>query len=113
MIERDRTVLPEPDSPTMPRVSPASDRQGHPVDGPDRAPRGAEGGVQIVDHQQGLAGTADVGELEVLVTTPAAVPVVRRRSQQALADVEALAETVADEVDRQEQQEHGQRPATA
>ena len=37
MIERDSTVLPEPDSPTMPSVRPALERQRDAVDGSDRA----------------------------------------------------------------------------
>ena len=64
MIERDSTVLPEPDSPTMPRVLPRSTDEGHAVDGPHRAPAGAEGGVQVVDHEQRPGRLADVGELE-------------------------------------------------
>ena len=35
MIERDSTVLPEPDSPTTPSVLPALERERHAVDGAD------------------------------------------------------------------------------
>ena len=38
MIDRERTVLPEPDSPTTPRVRPRSTVQRNPVDRPDRTP---------------------------------------------------------------------------
>ena len=37
MIARDRTVLPDPDSPTMPSVLPWSNDSDTPCDGPDRA----------------------------------------------------------------------------
>ena len=52
MIERDSTVLPDPDSPTMPSVRPAIERERHPVDGFDAAARRAERRPQVLDRQQ-------------------------------------------------------------
>ena len=54
MIERLRTVLPEPDSPTTPRDSPRFKRERHPVDGPDEPAIGPEVGLQVVEHEQRL-----------------------------------------------------------
>ncbi len=88
MIERASTVLPDPDSPTMPRVCPRSTVEGDAVDGPNRAPAGAERGVEVLDHQERTVGCGDVGELEA-VGWPAGQD--RRGSQQAFADVEPLA----------------------
>ena len=105
MIERASTVLPDPDSPDDAQGLAAVHGEGDPVDGPDGAPAGAERGVQVLDHQQRFVGLADVGELERRLAPPGPG---HARSQQALADVEPLAQPVADQVDRQQEQEHGQ-----
>ena len=51
MIERLRTVLPEPDSPTMPSDLPL-ERERDAVDRADEAAFGLEVGPQIVDLEQ-------------------------------------------------------------
>ncbi len=104
MIDRASTVLPDPDSPTTPSVSPASKLEGDAVDGPDRPSGRAEGGVEVVDPEERAAVGADVGE----VGPPTTAAVAGVGSQKAFADVEPLAESVADEVDGQEEEEHGE-----
>ena len=49
------TLLPEPDSPTMPSTSPAADAERDAVDGPDEPVLGAEGDVQVAHFEEGLA----------------------------------------------------------
>ena len=54
-VVSDETVLPEPDSPTMPRVCAGVDRVGDPVDGVDDAVFGGELNAQVLDLQERLA----------------------------------------------------------
>ena len=56
MIDRLSTDLPEPDSPTMPSVRPAVERERHAVDRPHQAGRGAEAGAQVGDLEQPPGG---------------------------------------------------------
>ncbi len=49
------TVLPQPDSPTTPSVSPRVDRQVDAVDRADHAVIGREMGLQPADFEQALA----------------------------------------------------------
>ena len=53
-IESAVTLLPQPDSPTTPSVSPAAHGVGDAVDRPHDPVRGEEVGLQIVDLQQRL-----------------------------------------------------------
>ena len=46
------TVLPQPDSPTRPRVSPACKVEAHPGHGPDVAPGGGEVDGQVPHLQE-------------------------------------------------------------
>ena len=52
MIDRLSTVLPEPDSPTTPRVLAPGQGERDAVDGPDEPPAGAERGVQVLDLEE-------------------------------------------------------------
>ena len=47
MIERESTVLPEPDSPTMPSVLPALERERDAVDRAHEAAVGLEVGLEV------------------------------------------------------------------
>ena len=49
MIERHVTLLPQPDSPTIPTVCPALDPEVDAVDGLDDAVVGAEVGAEVAD----------------------------------------------------------------
>ena len=51
-MARDSTVLPEPDSPTMPSVLPWSSVKRHALDRPQRAAAGGEGDVEVLDFEQ-------------------------------------------------------------
>ena len=53
MIARESTVLPEPDSPTMPSVLPWSSVKRDALDGPQRPAAGGEGDVEVLDLEQG------------------------------------------------------------
>ena len=53
MIDRHVTLLPEPDSPTMPSVSALLDREADTVDRPDDAVVGVEVRLQVVDFEEG------------------------------------------------------------
>ena len=55
MIALTITDLPEPDSPTTPSVSPQSELERDPVDGPDRAPRRVEVHLEVLDVDQWAA----------------------------------------------------------
>ena len=59
----------------------AVDGEGDPVHGAHRAPAGPERRVQVVHHQQGLRGSADVGELERGAVLRRASPVHSRPSR--------------------------------
>jgi hypothetical protein len=52
MTASDVTLLPQPDSPTSPRVRPALQRQVDAVDGLDRAVVGGEGNGKAAQFQQ-------------------------------------------------------------
>ena len=60
MIERESTVLPEPDSPTMPSVRPALERERHAVDRVHQAAVGVEvrGDVGDLEQRRVAAGTS-------------------------------------------------------
>ena len=53
MIESAVTVLPHPDSPTTPSVSPSSRAQGHSVDGSQISVAGAKLDAEVGDFEQG------------------------------------------------------------
>ncbi len=53
-VVSEETVLPEPDSPTIPSVRPACDLVGDPVDSVHDAVFGVELDVQVLHPQQGL-----------------------------------------------------------
>ena len=92
MIERESTVLPEPDSPTMPRVCAALERERHAVDRAHDAPVGREvvaTSSTSSSGTQGRAGSSTGAEC---------------RSQAALPHVEPAADDVAEHVQR----EHGE-----
>ena len=55
MMARERTVLPEPDSPTIPSVLPWSRRERHPLDGLHAAAAGGEGDVEVLDLEERAA----------------------------------------------------------
>ena len=76
MIERDRIVLPEPDSPTMPSVLPRSSVKRHAVDGLDEAGVGAEVGLEVLDLEQrpGLGVLADDDAWRADPSSPARIP---------------------------------------
>ena len=52
MIARESTVLPEPDSPTMPSVLPCSSVKRHALHGPELARGRGEGDVEVLDLEQ-------------------------------------------------------------
>ena len=52
MIERLSTVLPDPDSPTMPTASASFDGERHPVDSPHQPAGGAEVRHEVGDVEQ-------------------------------------------------------------
>ena len=52
IVVSDETVLPEPDSPTIPSVLPGRDRVGDPVDGVDDTVVGGELDAQVLDLEQ-------------------------------------------------------------
>ena len=55
MIERQVTLFPQPDSPTIASVLPLLDRERQPVDRLDEAVVGLEGRLQVTDVEQGHA----------------------------------------------------------
>ena len=55
MTARAETDLPDPDSPTMPSVSPGADRPAHPVDRLDHTGVGVELDVEVLDGDERLA----------------------------------------------------------
>ena len=55
MIDIAVTLLPEPDSPTMPSTSPGRERERDAVDGAHEAVLGAERDVQVAHLEQRLA----------------------------------------------------------
>ena len=59
MMASEVTLLPQPDSPTMPSVLPRSDRKAHPVDGEGLAPvRARKDDPQVLDRQERPAHSA-------------------------------------------------------
>ena len=84
MIERLSTVLPEPDSPTMPRASPGRTDSDTPSTARTTPPRRAEVGDEVADLEQR--------------------PLVLAHLDLRSADVETAGQPVADEVER----EHGE-----
>ena len=58
MIERAVTDLPDPDSPTSPKVSPRCDGEGHAIDGRQFAPPQAKAHGEIVEFQNRLGHIA-------------------------------------------------------
>ena len=52
MTARDSTVLPEPDSPTMPSVLPCSRVKRDPLDGLQLAAAGGERHVEVLDLEE-------------------------------------------------------------
>ena len=97
MIDLDRTVLPDPDSPTTPRVCPDRELERHAVYGSHESPVGDERRAQVVDLQEGPFELLDRGEGEL--------PRRGIRSHVSLADVEPGTETVAYVADRDQQEE--------
>ena len=90
MIDRLSTVLPEPDSPTMPSALPRSSEKRDAVDGAHQPALGAEVRLEIVDVEQHAVLDPTLG-LETHV---------HRSASSALLDVEVGAHLVAGEVER-------------
>ena len=57
MIDSEVTLLPQPDSPTRPRISPRSTWKSTPVDRPDDAVAGVERGLQVPDVEEQVAAS--------------------------------------------------------
>ena len=100
MIERDSTVLPEPDSPTMPSVLPALERERHAVDGAHETAVGVEVRGDVVDHEQrrvAVAASSGVGSTAIVGHRPPS-----RTSKR-------LADDVAEHVEREHGEEDHER----
>src|SRR6202034_4374561 len=107
MIERASTVLPDPDSPTIPSVLPRATVKETPSTA-RTVPRPVRNEVcRSSTSSRGPSSAPTSGNSSVWAPCPGPARLTTDASQQALAYVEPLAEAVADEVDGQQEEEHG------